>query len=246
METYSILFHEYRTSTYRPAATFIRRGWKLSTAPITVADETVWWLETFGLFEGVSANLEIALGSGSASVRCGTKPLKGFEFVFPDVVSHGRVFEADISRNGDGVLRLSCSTRSEEDLCASDVELRIRRAFVSLMQCQQGWADKIVAIYEIFGNCDGQMAVVGDEFFGAPFLACWVVVIAVDAEPSVSNSLILDGRVDLLHVDFARSFVADIDGTGLRAIRPITILKGDFGTGLGTTDSGDTVLAVDA
>lgn len=39
--------------------------------------------------------------------------------------------------------------------------------------------------------------------------------------------------------------MADIDGTRLGAIGPITILKGDFGTGLDTTDSGDTVLAVD-
>lgn len=40
--------------------------------------------------------------------------------------------------------------------------------------------------------------------------------------------------------------MADIDGTRSRAIGPITILKGNFGTGLGTTDSGYTILAVDA
>lgn len=90
------------------------------------------------------------------------------------------------------------------------------------------------------------MAVVGDEFFGAPFLTCGIIVIAVNTEPSVSDSLVLDGRVDLLHIDFARSFMADVDGARLGAIGPITILKGKFRTSLGTTDSGDTVLAVDA
>ena len=243
---YSILFHLHRTSTYLPAASFVCRRWKLSTTPVAIADETIWWLKTFRLCWGVCANLEIALASGSASIGCCTKPLKGLKLVLPDVIGHGRVFEADISRNRDGVPRFSCSIGSEEYLRASDIELRVRRAFICLMQCQQGWTHEVVATREIVGNCDRQMAFVSDEFFGAPFLVCWIVVIAVNTEPAVSNSLVLDGRVDFLHVDFARSFMADIDGARLRAIRPITILKGNFRTGLSTTDSGDTFLAVDA
>ncbi len=161
------------------------------------------------------------------------------------MVGHGRVAHAHISRDWDRVLRLSASVGSEEDLRATDVELWVRRILICLVQCQKGRTDEIVTTGEVFRNSDGEMTVVGDKLLGAPFSGGRIVVISVNAEPSISDCLVLDGRVHFLHVDLAWPLVALVNGARLRAVGPKAIFEGQFRTCLGTTDSSDAVLAID-
>lgn len=88
------------------------------------------------------------------------------------------------------------------------------------------------------------MAVVGDQFLATPL--CSIVRLAVDTEPSISNSLVLDGRVDLLHVDFAWPLVALVNGAPLRTVGPKAVLESQLGPRINTTDSIYTILTVDA
>lgn len=93
------------------------------------------------------------------------------------------------------------------------------------------------------------MAITGDEFFGAPFASCGIVIISVNAKPSVAGAWILDGRVHLLHVDLTWSLVADVDGTGyifgVVLVGPGAIFECEGGTSFGAAHAGDPVPPVD-
>ena len=188
--------------------------------------------------------MEITLRPRTTDVGSSTVPYEWFERSLPHVVCHGRILETNVSWNRDGVLRFGSSVGVEENLRTADIELVVRRGLVRLMQGKNCRSKKIVATREILRNRNGQMAVVGDQFLATPLRS--IVTIAVDTEPSISNSLVLDGRVDLLHVDFTWPLVALVNGTSLRTVGPKAVLKGHLGPCLDTTDSIYAVLTVDA
>lgn len=191
------------------------------------------------------AGVETTLRPRTANVGSQTVPREGQrEWNRPHVVGHGRILETHVSRNRD---RFRWSRRSigrEENLCTADIELWVGGVLVRLVQGQECRSHQIVSRLEILGNRHGEMAIVGDQFLGTPLLS--IVIVAVDAEPSIANGLILDRRVDLLHVDFAWPLVALVNGTTDPIVGPIAKLEGHLGPSLGRTHSIDTILAVDA
>lgn len=229
--------------TYCPTATLVRRGRKLSSAPVIVRYQTTCWWEALSLgFR--SASVETALRPRTADIGSCTVPREGqLERSRPHVVGHGRILETHVSWNRDRVLWCRRSIGREENLCTADVELWVGGVLVRLVQGQECRSNQIVSTREILGNRHGEMAIVGDQFLGTPLLS--IVIVAVDAEPTIANGLILDGRVDLLHVDFAWPLVTLVNGTTDPIVGPIAILKSYLGARLDTTHSIDTILAVD-
>lgn len=214
----------------------------MSSAPIVVRNQaTVWWKALLLGLRG--ALVKITLRTRTAHVGGRTKPLERFERGLPHVVCHGGILEADVTWDRDRVLRLRRAFGGEENLGTADIELRVRWALVCLVQGKKRRPNQIISRFEILRNRHGQMTLVGDQFLGAPLFS--IIVVAVDAEPSISNGLILDGRVDLLHVDFAGPLVALVNGTRNGSVRPIAILKGELRPCVGITNPSDAVLAVD-
>lgn len=212
----------------------------MGSAPIVIRDQTILWWEALGLR---GADVEVTLRPRTADVGSGTKPLERFERSVPDVVCHGRILETNVAWNRDSILWYSSSIGLEEDLCAANVELWVRRGLICLVQGKKCRSNQIVSTFEIVRDRNGQMAIVGNQLLGTPLLS--IIIVAVDTEPPISNSLIFDGGVDLLHIDFACPLVALVNGTTLRSVGPKAILKGHLGPCVDTTNPSHAILTVD-
>ncbi len=72
-------------------------------------------------------------------------------------------------------------------------------------------SNKVVAASELAWKDEGKKAVVCYELISAP-LGCGIVITFFpDLEPAVSNPRIINGRLDVLHVDGARPLITRAD-----------------------------------
>lgn len=90
------------------------------------------------------------------------------------------------------------------------------------------------------------MTIAGSELLGTPLASSAVVVLLEDFEPSVTNGLVSDGIVDLLHVYCASTSVAGIDGAGLGSIRPVAELESHLRPCVCAANTRHAVHAIDA
>ena len=183
-----------------PAAAFVRRAWKCYATPIVVFHDTVGWLEAKSLFGLRRTNIKCTLRRAASVCRRSELREGQFHWCLPDVECHGGIGHVDITWDGHCVLWGSVAGRCNEYLGAGDIELRIGRRLVCLMQSQKFGADKIVAWCEILGDVDREMAIVGNELLSAPLAGGAVIVLLENFEPTVADSLVGNGIVDFLHV----------------------------------------------
>lgn len=133
----------------------------------------------------------------------------------------------------------------KEDLGATDIELGIGGILVSLVESKQLGPGKVVAALESVGNGDGEMAIVVDEFLGAPLAGSLIVTLVPDLEPSATGGGVSLGTVDFLEVGGARTLVGNVNAALACIVGPLSVLKGHSGATIDRADTSNTVHAVE-
>jgi len=114
----------------------------------------------------------------------------------------------------------------DEELCAADVELRIRGRLVRLMQRKQFRTNEVIAAQQIMWQIDGKMAVIRDQFLRAPLTRNLVVAVFPDLEPARSGGGVGGRVVDSLEIDGAWAFVRRVDAAVTGVVGPVAVFEG--------------------
>lgn len=98
------------------------------------------------------------------------------------------------------------------------------------MKGEDLWSSEIIAALEALWQIHREQTIVVDDLVGAPAAGGVLVTVIEDLEPPVTCALVVDGRVNFLQVDGARTFVAAIEARFGWVIRPRSDLESQKGT----------------